>query len=195
MSNGRATFLIAMLAALCGIANMAQAATIPVFGEINHDMAEKVAGQIVGADVATEKEPILLIIDSPGGDIAAGKVIASAIILSKHTVNTLCIGDCSSMAGMLFEMGKHRYMWPLATLMLHPPRLQLSGTPEQVANEYATCDSDILFFETMVATRVGLTLKNYRALIANELFLSAPDAIARHFADTIATGNALPLEN
>lgn len=197
MSNGRAKFLIAALAALCGIAQciLANAAVIPIFGEIDHAKAESVAGQIVMADASKDAEPILLLIDSPGGDVSAGKIIASAIRLSKHTVNTLCIGDCESMAAMLFEMGKHRYLWPLATLMLHSPHLQLSGTPEQVANEYATIDSDVLYFETIVSQRAGLTLKNYRALIANELFLSAPDAVTRHFADVVVTGTALPLED
>lgn len=58
-------------------------------------------------------------IDSPGGDIGAGNVIASAMMISTRPVDTLCIGTCESMGAMLFQMGRTRYMWPRAWLMLH----------------------------------------------------------------------------
>lgn len=164
------------------IASIANAHLVAVFGPINHDMAEKVASQILSDDGDT-----VLVIDSPGGDVSAGNLIVSAMQLSPNAVNTMCIGTCASMAAFIFEFGEKRYIWPRATLMLHPPHYTLEGTPGEVRSELDAFDRQCKFYEAAVSAKIGVSIAKYRAMVANELWLSPEQAVSQHLADEIVT--------
>lgn len=156
---------------------------VTVFGPIDHAMAEKVAGQLLGASELGES--VTMVIDSPGGDVSAGDLIVSAMQLSKNPIHTICIGTCASMAAFVFEFGAERTMWPRATLMFHQPHYSLEGNPGQVRSELRAFDKDVAYYENYVAKRAGLSLPAYRALVADELWLTSEDAVAKKLVDGI----------
>lgn len=168
------------------------ASVISLFGPIDDEKGMTVAGQIIQADQAVDQEPILLLINSPGGSLAAGKVIADAIILSKHPVNTMCVGQCSSMAAMLFEMGKIRYMWPHAVLMFHEASVEMECNPAKCKSRMAKVEADVAYFEMMIAKRVGLSYDAYRSAVKDEVYISATNF--GNWADEVVTTTALPVK-
>lgn len=70
---------------------------------------------------ATENDDYLIYIDSPGGLIAAGGIIASAIHHSKANVMTIARGLCASSAALVHSSAKpgKSIVTPFAVMMYH----------------------------------------------------------------------------
>ena len=90
---------------------------------------------MVGDDILAlnkvSHEPITLLIDSPGGDVATGFLLYDLIRMSPSPIIT--IGqNCSSMATVLLAAGVKRYVFPHGQLMLHLPSGALSGTVDEI---------------------------------------------------------------
>jgi ATP-dependent Clp protease protease subunit len=79
-----------------------------------------------------EVEPIILIVNSIGGDVYAGFGIISAIENSNAPVHTKCIGTAMSMAFAVLLAGKVRYASKYSTLMYH----QINWSAAQESIEY-----------------------------------------------------------
>jgi ATP-dependent Clp protease protease subunit len=69
--------------------------------------------------VGYEREPITLVINTPGGSVYDGFALVTEIILSKTPVHTYCPGKAFSMGFILMLAGHKRIMGPFATLMYH----------------------------------------------------------------------------
>lgn len=67
---------------------------------------------------------ICIYINSGGGEVENGMTIYDAILNTKIPVDTYVTGRAASMAGVLFQAGRKRYMADYSQLMLHNP----SGT-------------------------------------------------------------------
>ena len=70
---------------------------------------------------AKENDVVTIYIDSPGGMIAAGGLIASAIHHSKATVNTVARGLCASAAALIHSAAKpgHATVSHFAVMLYH----------------------------------------------------------------------------
>lgn len=70
---------------------------------------------------AKESDIFTIYIDSPGGMIAAGGLIASAIHHSRATVNTVARGLCASAAALIHSAAKpgHAFVSPFAVMLYH----------------------------------------------------------------------------
>ncbi len=159
-----------------------------VFGEINADLAHKVAGQIISAEAEPGKAPIILVIDSYGGDLSAGIVIIDAMQLCKnHPVWTLDIGQADSMAAFIFIYGQKRVMWPSATLMLHNPHFQVSGTPEQIQSSMTHDLVKVHEYERNAAGYAMLSIEQYREKANVGWWMYPMEAMKYHFATDIGT--------
>jgi ATP-dependent Clp endopeptidase proteolytic subunit ClpP len=72
------------------------------------------------------KKRIQVWINSPGGSVMDGYNIYSAILKSVTKVDTYCTGMAASIAGVIFQAGRKRYMCDYSFLMYHNP----SGTDD-----------------------------------------------------------------
>lgn len=71
-----------------------------------------------GKDVS-ERKPVILYINSPGGDIYNGYGLISAIESSITPVYTVNQGMCASMAFLIFLAGKRRFSMENSTFLMH----------------------------------------------------------------------------
>lgn len=67
----------------------------------------------------SERKPILLYINSPGGSVPDGYALIDAILTSKTPVYTINQGYCYSMGFLIFLAGVKRYSMPSATFLMH----------------------------------------------------------------------------
>lgn len=160
-------------------------AEINVFGDIAPEMAIHISGQIIAACTADGSDPILLVIDSDGGDIVAGSTIIDAMQQCHHPVHTLCIGAAQSMGFLIFEYGEHREMWPRSFLMWHNAHMVAHGSPAQIRALMAMWGPKIAEYEIFIAARAGITLDQEHAKQNDVWYMSADDAIAAHLVDEI----------
>jgi ATP-dependent Clp protease, protease subunit len=86
--------------------------------EVNSDMVEYVTEQINEAQQTGQSE-VMVVINSPGGDVYSCLAIISVFRQSKIPIVTVCEGLAASAAAVLFTCGKERYMAPHAVIMIH----------------------------------------------------------------------------
>lgn len=65
-------------------------------------------------------DPVQIVINSPGGDVAAGHAFIDAMDFVKNPIRTIAIGDIASMATYIFIHGQERIMSPRSCAMIHP---------------------------------------------------------------------------
>lgn len=71
-------------------------------------------------DIPTDqRKPIILYINSPGGNVVDGYGLIDALLTSKTPVYTVNLAQCSSMGFLIFIAGKKRYAMPHSQFLMH----------------------------------------------------------------------------
>lgn len=159
--------------------------TLLLIGEVGFDNSEALANQIALLNDSKSSEPILLIIDSPGGAVFGGSKVIAAINGSKRPVYTICKGLCASMGAMIHSYGTKRLMVDNATLMFHNAAGGVNGNLPQMYARLNYINTFVKKMELNVCRRSGMKYVDYKILIANEFWVESSDAVANKFADEI----------
>lgn len=117
---------------------------------IDNDTADDIIRKLWYLENKSPGEPILLVINSPGGAIDSGFAIWDQIKMVTSPVSTLVTGLAASMGSILSLVApkKRRFATPQSRIMVHQPRL--SGVIQGQAT-----DLEIQAKE-MIKTRSGL---------------------------------------
>src|SRR3989304_9725806 len=93
---------------------------ILLYDEINNYSADIIVSKIKSMNLLDNKKPIILEINSSGGDVSCGFSIINAIEQSKAPIHTIISGQCCSMAAMISIVGKKRRIYYNSYWMNHP---------------------------------------------------------------------------
>lgn len=159
--------------------------TVQLFGEVNEDSAKAVIKQLGKLNKDSDSKPITLIISSPGGSVLDGALIVDAINGSKAPVNTLCIQMCASMAAMIHQYGKSRYVLPHAVLMFHPAAGGAYGDVDRMASELAMIQRYVGSMEINAANRAKISIEQYKIRANAQIWLTGEESIKAGFADGV----------
>ena len=158
-----------------------------ITGEINADCGMNFFKQMMLLNSEDNKAPILVFINSPGGEIDNGLLIYDTIIGSEAPVYTFCSGCAYSMGAVLFTCGKERYMLPHSRLMLHEPLL--GGKIGGNASSIKSISESLLETKTMInkllAFHTGKTEEEINELTSYDHYFSAKEATEMGLADGI----------
>lgn len=66
-----------------------------------------------------KREPIIIYINTPGGDVSSGLSLIDAILISETPVYTVNLGICFSMGFLIFLAGKKRFSFPHSEFLMH----------------------------------------------------------------------------
>lgn len=158
--------------------------TVYLVGVVGKESANRVIREIKRLSLTNKN--ITLVIDSPGGSVFDGARIISTMEGSKVNIDTVCIDICASMGFIIHQYGNKRMMLDRAILMSHPA---FGGINQgQINNMMSLLRMITRFVDKMdahISVRAGLTLTEYKNLIAHELWLDAEDATSRKFNDEI----------
>lgn len=82
-----------------------------------------------------KRKPIIIMIDSIGGQLTEAMSVAATIRLSKTPVYTVNIGEADSGAALILASGSKRFALPYSTALIHSGSGELMGTAEQVESQ------------------------------------------------------------
>jgi ATP-dependent Clp protease protease subunit len=101
--------------------------------EISEPIANLVIAQLLHLESEDPDKDINLYINSPGGLVTAGLAVYDTMQYIRSDVNTICIGQCASMAAVLLAAGEpgKRFALPNSRILIHQP---LGGVQGQVAD-------------------------------------------------------------
>lgn len=165
---------------------------IEIFGEISHSLAALVAEKVTKL---AEGEEVELVIDSPGGDVAAGwRIYDTLRQLEGHPIKARVVGVCASMATIVLVAAEKsaREAFPNSTYCVHNPELcwlnidiparLTSDALDNLAEDVKKHAAELLAEQQkMVATlseRTGYDLEKMQALMDEDKMITADAALA-----------------
>lgn len=99
-----------------------EARIVPIFGEVNMDLAQRISSQLFALSAASD-DPIRIIINSPGGHVESGDTIYDIIKFVKAPVKILGTGWVASAGALIYLAAKkeNRFSLPNTRYLLHQP--------------------------------------------------------------------------
>lgn len=112
------------------------ARTVLVFGEVTPLLAERVCAQLL-ALAALGREPIRVLICSPGGHVESGDAVHDVIRFIEPVVKVVGTGWVASAGALIYcaTPREHRYALPNTRFLLHEPSGGVSGAVADIEIE------------------------------------------------------------
>jgi len=157
--------------------------TLKIYGEVNF-LTEELAGQITKLSKSS-KEPIVILIDSPGGSVLSGEKILSAIEASRADVYTVCVGMCASMAAIIHQYGTKRLATDRSVLMFHDASGMVGGRVSEMLNLLSLIKRKIEKINHHIADRAKMPYSEFVALEANNFWIDSEDGMEKNLVDDL----------
>jgi len=129
---------------------------------------------------------INVVLYTPGGSVSAGKLFFDTLKALPCKFNTITIFSASMGYQTVQNLG-NRYILPSGVLMSH--RAYVSGLAGEIDGELdqimSLLKSNINDLDKIAADRVGITLKEYKNLISDELWMTGAQSVEMNHADEV----------
>jgi ATP-dependent Clp protease protease subunit len=137
---------------------------------------------------SNSKEPIRMLINSPGGDVAAGCAIYDVMRMIPCPIQTVGI-TCYSLGAVLLAAGTpgSRYVLPHSRVMLHMLQTGFGGSFADVEIQRANVvRTQEMMIDMLLECGVKRTKDELKSDIERDKWMSAEEAIAYGMADELA---------
>jgi ATP-dependent Clp protease protease subunit len=156
-------------------------------GEINDLTADLTVAQLLFLESQDPEKEISVYINSPGGSVTAGLAIYDTIQWVRCDVQTICLGQASSMGALILACGTKgkRLALPSSRVLIHQPWGGVSGQASDVslqAKEIVRLKKlTIQYF----AQAAGKEITAVASDMERDFFMSAQEAIDYGIVDRI----------
>jgi len=170
------------------VVELSQENFVRLVGEIDDVAASRFIQELYTVSART---PVVTVyIDSPGGDVLAGMRIIDSVIGLKSVRPGLqlhCFAqNAASMAFIFLQTAcERRIVSSFSVLMSHQASLGVRGKAGEVESRLELVRQVLVVLDKRVAARLGLSVQDYRARIANDWWLVGVAGIAARAADTL----------
>lgn len=133
------------------------------------------------------RKRILVMIDSPGGNVEVLGSVIGAIKNSKTPVHTCCYCTAYSAAADLLACGHKRYALPMTNIMFHAGSCGYSGTQSQVESAKKFFDNLGKRINAEVQSRTKFDGKMLKKLKTDDVYMNEEEALQYGVIDEILT--------
>lgn len=168
--------------------------TVSLMDEVDDASVSKAMREIALLNEISS-DPIYMLIRSPGGSVIDGELLISTMESSKAPVYTVCVELCASMAAMIHQYGKQRYMYDRSILMFHDASLSTQGKFRQTRSILTFLGRKLEKMNRHIANRSDMTYQEFMDLTRDDLWIDGEDAVGLKLADSLIKVTANPLEN
>uniref|UniRef100_A0A8C3UFT7 ATP-dependent Clp protease proteolytic subunit n=2 Tax=Catharus ustulatus TaxID=91951 RepID=A0A8C3UFT7_CATUS len=147
-------------------------------GPIDDSLASLVIAQLLFLQSESNKKPIHMYINSPGGSVTSGLAIYDTMQYVLTPVCTWCVGQAASMGSLLLAAGAPgmRHALPNARIMVHQP----SGGARGQATDIAIQAEEILKLKRQInglySKHTGQPLPVIEAAMERDRYMSPVEA-------------------
>ncbi|MEE8327085.1 MAG: ATP-dependent Clp endopeptidase proteolytic subunit ClpP [candidate division NC10 bacterium] len=140
--------------------------------------ANLIIAQMIFLEAEDPEKDIHMYSNSPGGSVTAGLAVYDTMQYIKPDVETICMGQASSMGALLLSAGKKgkRYSLPHARIMIHQPLGGVQGQATDIdiqAREILRVRDEV---NSILVTHTGQTLEKVRQDTERDFFMTADQA-------------------
>lgn len=150
---------------------------VMLFGPIDKVLAQKIIAQLLYLDTIGS-DPILMVINSPGGDADAGFAILDIIRALKSPVKTLANGIAASAATVVLLASKKelRFATKNARLLIHQPSTGTQGTASDIEIQAKAIRELRKVGSQLIADQTGKTFEQVEKDIHRDYWMSAEES-------------------
>jgi ATP-dependent Clp endopeptidase proteolytic subunit ClpP len=167
-------------------ASAGETATIQIFDQIGEDWfgGNGLSGKQF-SDVLAEvgNGPLLVEINSPGGNVWDGLSIYNQLRGRKAPVTTRVVGIAASIASIIALAGDRVEMADAALMMIHDPSGMASGTSEDMRKMADALDQHAEVLVGVYAKKTGRSPESIRAAMKSETWFTTAEALAFGLVD------------
>jgi ATP-dependent Clp protease protease subunit len=161
---------------------------------IDDALANVVVAQLLFLESEDPDKDVMMYINSPGGDVAAGLAIYDTMQTVRCPVATFCVGQAASMASLLLAAGAQgkRNALPRARVMIHQPLGGLQGQATDIeihAREILHARQTI---NGLYARHTGQSADQINHDTERDNFMSAAEAKAYGLIDAVLSRDKNP---
>src|SRR3954462_1638494 len=155
--------------------------------EVNDDLANLVAAQLLHLDAQDPGQDIYLYVNSPGGSAYAGMAIYDAMQYVRSDVATVCLGMGMSAAAMILCGGApgKRYALPNAKIMIHEGSAGFRGPPTDIDIHAREVLSMTRRMAEIIARHAGRDVEQVLRDIDRDRFMTPDEAIGYGLIDGV----------
>lgn len=151
-----------------------------LWGAIDDEMAEKVVKRILYLEEKDSKEPITVLVNSPGGVYTSGMAIYDVMQGMKSPIRTICMGQAASFGAVILCAGTkgRRVAWPHANVMIHQPLIagKVYGPTSDINIEAEQMMKVREELNRILAKHTGQPLKKIEADTDRNYYMTAAEA-------------------
>ena len=158
-------------------------------GEINKELADSIARQLLILDAEDEKAPIYMYIDSPGGDVDAGFAIYDVIRFVKAPVYLIGMGLIASAATLVLLAvdKKNRIGLPNSRYLIHQPLGQMRGVATDIEIYAKDMEKIRAKLNKLISEATGTSLEQVTKDTDRDYWLEADEAVKYGLISRIVT--------
>ncbi len=178
-----------------GYERLLQQRIIVLGQQVDDDIANRIAAQMLLLSAEDPKSDIQLYINSPGGSVSAGMAIFDTMEFVPCDVATFAMGMAASMGQFLLSAGARgkRYALPHARIMMHQPSGGVGGSESDIVIQAE--QSRLLKRELaeLIAEHTGHPVEKITADSERDRWFRAQEALEYGFVDhVISRAGQLP---
>jgi len=156
-------------------------------GEIHDLSADLVVAQLLFLESQDPERDISLYINTPGGSVTAGLAIYDTIQYIKPEVQTICLGQASSMGALLLACGSpgKRLALPSSRILIHQPWGGVQGQARDIdiqAKEIVRLKRMIIEY---FAHHTGKSIDTIAQDLERDYFMSSAEAVEYKLVDRV----------
>ncbi len=161
------------------LARMLQSRVVMVAGEVDPELAERVISQLLVLD-SISKDPIKVVISSPGGHVDSGYAIHDVMRYIESPVLTLGVGWVASIAVpiLLGAPKDRRYTLPNTRFLLHQPSGGAGGQASDIRIEAQEILKIRKRINELIALETGQDMEKVGRDSDRNFWMSAEEAVA-----------------
>ena len=158
---------------------------------IDDNMANLIVAQLLYLEAEDSEKDVILYMNSPGGSVTAGLAIYDAMQYVRCPVQTVCVGQCASMAAVLLCAGTKgkRHILPHSRVMIHQPHGGAGGTSADIEIQAREIMKLKRRLNELIAKHTGKPFDVVEQDTDRDYFMSADEAIAYGLVDKVVSRN------
>ena len=132
-----------------------------------------------------ERQPIILYLDTPGGEVTAGMKLIDVIQASVTPVHIVNLGTCYSMGFLIYIVGHKRFASKNATFLMHDGSIDIGGSTSKTRDYIAFNDKIEARTKDLVVSSTNITPELYDEKYRREWYMFADEAKELGIVDSI----------
>ncbi len=156
---------------------------------IDDHIANLIIAQLLFLEAEEPEQDIYIYINSPGGTVTSGMAVYDTMLYVKPDIQTICIGQASSMGALLLAAGTKgkRFALTNSRIMIHQPSGGFQGQSVDIdihAKEILRMRDTL---DKILSEHTGQPLKKIRSDTDRDFFMSGEDAKKYGIVDEVIT--------